>query len=53
MTIADIDPNGEASAKNVNAEFGSNKAIFINTDVTDPKQLEGKLLIILIDMNCL
>ncbi|XP_044265345.1 15-hydroxyprostaglandin dehydrogenase [NAD(+)]-like [Tribolium madens] len=42
VTIADVDASkGEQAAKNLNAEFGGNKVIFVQTDVTKADQLEA------------
>lgn len=41
VTIADI-ARGQQALKEIEQEFGPNRAIFVKTDVTNAQQLEGK-----------
>ncbi|GJQ77750.1 hypothetical protein Trydic_g16016 [Trypoxylus dichotomus] len=44
-TIADIDSvRGDQAIKEISQEFGSNKAIFVKTDVTVQKDVEDQTL---------
>lgn len=45
MTLADVNEDaGKSALKEIENEFGANKAIFVKTDVTDYAQFESKLL---------
>lgn len=43
MTLADVnEEHGRRALEGIEKEFGQNKALFVNTDVTDKKKFEGK-----------
>lgn len=47
VTLAEVNKeNGHNALKQLQDEFGSDRAIFVKTDVTDKGQFEGKIYII-------